>query len=210
MEKTDRRHLKELFLRCLDAKYITVENSGSFAMELWGERLYIYFEKSDGKMDWENNFDFIATESRRECARKCEPWFAHGGFLRVWNSTLPYIEGALLDLRVREIVVVGYSHGAALALLCHEYVWYNRPDIRSGISGYGFGCPRVIWGRVPGEKERWGSFYRIKNFDDVVTHLPPRAFGFRHVGKEINIGGAWRYSRVDAHRSENYVKELER
>ena len=206
----DRNYLKNVFLRCLYAEYFTVENSGSFALEREGSHLYVFFEKSNGGEDWENNFDFHVSESRRECVRECESWYAHGGFVRVWQSILPYIEGELLDLSVRRITVVGYSHGAALALLCHEYVWYNRPDIRTNMSGFGFGCPRVVWGNVPMEKERWQSFYRIKNFDDIVTHLPPHAFGFRHVGNEINIGGVGRYSRVDAHRQENYVKELDR
>jgi len=209
MTTAERRYLADIFSRCIDTEYFTVENGGSFSLEREGNRLYVFFEKSDGAVDWENNFDFPAEELRRECARECESWYAHGGFLRVWRSVLPYIEGALLDLDMREIVSVGYSHGAALALLCHEHIWYNRPDIRSGISGYGFGCPRVVWGKVPSEKERWESFYRIKNYDDIVTHLPPRAFGFRHVGGEINIGRQGRYSRVDAHRAENYIKELE-
>lgn len=210
MKQAEGKYLAYMLSRCLYAEYLTVENSGSFAIEREGDSLYVFFEKSDGGEDWENNFDFAATEARRECVRKCESWYVHGGFLRVWRSVLPYIEGALLDLSVRRIITVGYSHGAALALLCHEFIWYNRPDIRSDISGYGFGCPRVIWGRVPMENERWHSFYRIKNIDDIVTHLPPKAFGFRHVGNGISIGARGRYSRVDAHRAENYIKELTR
>ncbi len=210
LESVDKKYLSDLFVRCLYAKYFTVERGGSFALEREGERLYIYFEKSHGAEDWQNNFDFFVSQHGRECPRDCEVWYAHGGFLRVWQSVLPYIEGVLLDLDIREIVTVGYSHGAALALLCHEYIWFNRPDIRGSIYGYGFGCPRVIWGRVPRERERWGSFYRIKNYDDVVTHLPPSALGFRHVGRQITVGGAGLYSRVDAHREENYIKELTR
>lgn len=208
MDRVESAYLGNLLSRCLYAEYFTVENSGSFAVERKGEILYIFFEKSNGTEDWENNLDFAISESRRECARECESWYAHGGFLRVWRSILPYIEGALLDLDVREIVTVGYSHGAAMALLCHEHIWYNRADIRERIKSFGFGCPRVIWGRVPQERERWRGFYRIKNYDDVVTHLPPRVLGFRHVGREINIGGAGRYSRIDAHRAENYLNEL--
>jgi len=77
------------------------------------------------------------------------------------------------------------------------------------VFGYGFGCPRVIWGRVPRERARWRNFYVIRNYDDIVTHLPPRALGFRHVGKLITVGYAGRYSRVDAHRAENYLRELD-
>ena len=171
------------------------------------------FEKSNGILDWENNLDFAAIARRDE--RTVVPysnmetiWYCHGGFLRVWKSILPYIEGALLDLSVREVISVGYSHGAALALLCHEYLWYNRRDLHTRIFGFGFGCPRVICGTVPREKERWNGFYVVKNIDDVVTHLPPRALGFRHVGRLLLIGDRGRYSRLDAHRQENYLLSL--
>ena len=154
-----------------------------------------------------NNLDF-ASESERY-GRNGDNFYVHRGFLRVWKSILPYIRGALLDLSIREIVSVGYSHGAALALLCHEYVWFERPDLRGRIFGFGFGCPRVIYGRTPREKERWGDFYIIRNYDDIVTHLPPRVLGYRHVGNMVVIGKAGKYSRIDAHRAESYIKELE-
>ncbi len=213
MERSDREYLADIFDVCLNANYITVEGGGSFALEKDGERLLVLFEKSDGYEDWQNNLDFKAVmHSGREVAapysQMNEEWYCHAGFLRVWKSILPYIKGALLDLDFREITCVGYSHGAALALLCHEYIWYNRHDLRGRIYGYGFGCPRVIYGNVENERARWQDFYIIRNYDDIVTHLPPRLFGYRHVGKVITIGGAGRYSRVDAHRAENYIAEL--
>ncbi len=210
MSDFDAGLLSALFDACLRADYYTVENDASFALEPDGERLYVFFEKSEGAVDWQNNLDFGASEYGRGCPHDCEVWYAHGGFLRVWQSILPYIEGALLDLDFREIITVGYSHGAALALLCHEHIWHERPDIRENNFGYGFGCPRVIWGSVPLERERWRNFYRIRNIDDIVTHLPPRILGFRHVGQLIKIGKLGRYSRIDAHRAENYIKELKR
>jgi hypothetical protein len=209
MERSDKRTLRKLFLGCLSAEYVDVENGGSFALAPDGRRLYVYFEKSNGVTDWQNNLDFAASKYERECVRDCEDWYVHGGFLRVWESVLPYIRDELLSRDYREIIIAGYSHGAALALLCHEYVWYNREDIRKNVFGYGFGCPRVIWGRVPRERARWRNFYVIRNYDDIVTHLPPRALGFRHVGKLITVGYAGRYSRVDAHRAENYLRELD-
>lgn len=208
MERTDRKTLRELFLRCLNAEYVAVENGGSFALDRLGERLYVYFEKSDGVIDWQNNLDFYASKYERKCIRDSEDWYVHGGFLRVWQSVLPYINDALLSRSFKEIITVGYSHGAALAVLCHEHIWYYREDIRANIFGYGFGCPRVIWGKVARERERWKNFYVVRNFDDIVTHLPPRAFGFRHVGRLISVGSLGHYSRIDAHRAENYIKEL--
>ena len=203
----DYNDLLILFRAWLDADYYTVEDSGSFSLVRDGERLYVFFEKSEGREDWQNNFDF-ASETERY-GRGGDNIYVHRGFLRGWKSILPYIRGALLDLSIREIVSVGYSHGAALALLCHEYVWFERPDLRGRIFGFGFGCPRVIYGRTPRERERWADFYVIRNYDDIVTHLPPRALGYRHVGQMIVVGKAGRYSRIDAHRAENYIKELE-
>ena len=214
----NRDGLSELFTSCLNAEYVNVGDGGSFSIEVRGDALYIFFEKSKGIVDWHSNLDFGAvlhSELGREARavtpykRMDEKWYCHGGFLRVWRSVLPYLEWALLDLRFGEIVTVGYSHGAALALLCHEYLWFNRRDLRGKITGYGFGCPRVIYGRVPKEKERWKDFYVIRNYDDIVTHLPPRSFGFRHVGRMITVGGIGRYSRIDAHRKESYMSSLE-
>ena len=124
----DKNYLLRLFEACLDADYVTVENGGSFALYRSGGTLYVFFEKSNGAVDWYNNLDFTAISHAREKMGDKSTLFkvsgddflCHGGFLRVWNSVLLYIKGALLDLNFENIVTVGYSHGAALALLCHE------------------------------------------------------------------------------------------
>ncbi len=184
------------------------------------DSLYVLFEKSNGVEDWENNLDFasvVHTSSKNNVRMAVaayrdmeEEWYCHGGFLRVWKSVLPYIEGALLDLGVRRIYCVGYSHGAALALLCHEYLWYHRRDLHGSVFGFGFGCPRVIYGTVPRENERWADFYVIRNLDDTVTHLPPRILGYRHVGNLLEIGNRHNYSGIEAHMAENYILSLRR
>ena len=43
---------------------------------------------------------------------------------------------------------------------------------------------------------------------DIVTHLPPIARGYRHVGKTLELGEAGKYGPVDVHRSENIMREL--
>ena len=197
--------LLKLFKACLDCRYEQVENGGSYAVIRDGGLMYIFFEKSNGLEDWQNNFGYHSVRY----PRADDSWFCHEGFLKVWESVLPYLCEAIDDA-LDGVISVGYSHGAALALLCHEYVWYKRHDIRDGSFGVGFGCPRVIWGRVPLEKERWRNFFVIRNLDDLVTHLPPTLFGYRHVGNIIEIGDAGNYSMIDAHRSESYIRELEK
>lgn len=194
----------QLFEKCISMPYINVENAASFAVERQGSALNLYFEQSRGATDWKNNLDFPAKPYQDGGC----PWFAHQGFIKVWKSAKGYVAEAIADPSVRSVTVVGYSHGAALAVFCHEYVWFHRPDLRQQLEGYGFGCPRVVWGMAP--KERWERFTVIRNLDDLVTHLPPAALGYTHVGKLLKIGEKGRYSDVDAHRPENILAELKR
>lgn len=198
--------LAELFRKCLNAKYIHVENAGDYAVERRGNTLYIYLECSNGKQDWKNNLDFPAKPYKRMGKIA---WFAHRGFVRVWKSVEPYLAPYVNDPTIQQIITVGYSHGAALTVLCHEYIWYSRPDLRDTIEGYGFGCPRVLWGvKTSSLAQRWERFTVIRNIDDMVTHVPPAILGFSHVGKMLEVGEKGKYSAVDAHRPENITTEL--
>ncbi len=199
-------NLYDLFKRCIEIPYTSVDNSGDYATERIGNTLYIYLEKSNGREDWKNNLDFPA-KPYKDMEGKI--WFAHSGFLKVWKSIEPHIEALALDPTVKSIVTVGYSHGGGLAVLCHEYIWYNRPDLRNSIYGYGFGSPRVIWGLKKREHGiRWENFTVVRNIDDVVTHAPPALFGYFHVGRIFEIGKRGKYSGLDAHRPESYLDEL--
>ena len=201
-------NLLKLFQKCVNAKYIHVENSGDYCVERQDSTLYIYLECSNGSTDWKNNFDFPAKPYKRMGKTV---WLAHRGFLRVWKSIETHLEAYIKDETVKKIVVVGYSHGAALAVLCHEYIWYNRPDLRDeNLEGYGFGCPRVLWGiKTKKIKERWKNFVVIRNLDDIVTHVPPLLFGYSHVGTMVKIGKKRKYSSINAHMPKNIVCELE-
>ena len=197
--------LLELFLACLDRQYVDTREGASWAFDWYGDRLFLWFEHSNGLRDWKNNLSFAAAPY----SAMDPPWYAHAGFLLVYRSLLPTVAPLILDPKIRGICTVGYSHGAALALLCHEYAWYHRPDLRDTLVGYGFGCPRVLYGCPPEEVTlRWQSFFRICNTDDIVTKLPPRALGYCHVGTPIVIGAHGRYSAIDAHRPESYIREL--
>ncbi len=205
MQYPDYNKLLSLFDATLAASYRTVENGASFALKRVNSHVTVFFEDSEGAIDWRNNFHFAAKPYRD----MGEVFYCHRGFLSVFRAALPYLEKTLADESVNAFTVVGYSHGAALALLCHEYIWFHRPDVRKTLEGYGFGCPRVISGRMTASLQaRWARFYPIRNIDDLVTHLPPRLFGYRHVKPPLLIGRRGKYSMIDAHRPENYRREL--
>ena len=165
-------------------------------------------------MDWKNNFDF-PTKPYKDMEVS---WSCHRGFLRVWKSIEPYLEEVINDMTISQIYVVGYSHGAAIASLCHEYVWYHRPDLRdNGLEGFGFGCPRVYWGFMKKSlKERWKHFHPVRNCSDIVTYAPPAWLGYIHVNKVYKLKNKivkYRHGKniksVDSHYEDNYIYSLE-
>ena len=197
--------LKELYQKIINANYTHLaKETASYYTERDGNTLYILFEKSNGKTDWRNNFDFPA-KPYRDMINK---WYAHRGFLKVWKAIEPYLEKDIFNMDIETIIIGGYSHGAAIALLCFEYCKFNRPD--ATVIGYGYGCPRVVWGRVKKQvKRRFEGFTVIRNGRDIVTRVPPAWLGYRHIGTMHKIGQGKGYNSIDAHRAENYVKELE-
>lgn len=197
--------LHELFAECLDLTYTTVENSASFNARIEDGTLYLFFEPSNGREDWNNNLNFRV----RPYDDMKPAWYCHAGFLRVFKSVLPYLEPFIEDRSVRRVVIVGYSHGGALAILCHEAVVFRRPDLRGRVKAFAYGAPRVLFFPIPkAVKNRFRELYLIQNKGDLVTHLPPAALGFRHVGNVISIGQDGAYSPIDAHRPESYLAEL--
>lgn len=199
--------LCELFRQCLDAVYANTSGAASYAVRRCGDVLYIYFEASNGAADWKRNLDFPVKAYKR---MGITVWFAHRGFLEAWRELEPILSSKIADKSVQKIILTGYSHGAAIAILCHEYVWFTRPDLRASIESYGFGCPRVIWGTPSAEvRRRWDNFTVVRNIDDAVTHLPPAVLGYTHVGNMLEVGVRGKYSSVDAHRPENIAAELE-
>lgn len=193
--------LREKFDACMAAEYTHVENDGSFAVKREGGKLTLYFEHSNGCMDWWNNFDFPAKPYRD----MKNLWFCHRGFLKVWKSIEPYIASDILDPSVWRIDIIGYSHGGAIAQLCYEYVKYNRPDVY--VTGVGFGSPRVLWGFAQKPvKKRFEGFILVRNGNDIVTHLPPRFLGFRDVGIILKYGKS--KGLVKDHYPERYRESL--
>ena len=198
--------LSNLFTRCVKREYITTPNHTDYAYDLVNGHLILYFQDSDGASDWIKNLDFPAAAYRRDGKTV---WYAHRGFLKAWLSLIPRMDPLIKDPTVTKVTVVGYSHGAALAVFCHEYVWFHRPDLRDFLESYAFGCPRVLWGRIRADiAARWLTFTIIRNIPDIVTHVPPHILGYRHVGHMLEIGQTGKYSAIDAHRPQNIRREL--
>ncbi len=193
---------RELFDKVQRVCYTHLEKeTASYFMERENNTLRLLFEWSNGSTDWRNNFDFPA-KPYRDMEDK---WFAHRGFLRVWKTIEPHLAAAIADKTVSRIEISGYSHGAAVALLCYEYCKYHRPDIE--VEGYGFGAPRVVWGPTSKKvKARLEGFVVYRNGNDLVTHLPPVFLGFHHVGPVRKVGKS--AGLIRDHYAERYIEAL--
>lgn len=140
-------------------------------------------------------------------------WRVHGGFLKVWKDMKDDIEAYVAEYlshhpEIKKIVCIGYSHGAALAVLATENMEYLYGKSYE-VSGYGFGTPRVLWGIVPEEvKYRLRNFTSVRNIPDIVTHVPPMLFGFRNAGTLVKIGERGKYNPFKAHYASAYITEL--
>jgi len=192
--------LKQLFQDCLNKEYTHTKDDVSFCCEFDNGTLKIYFQWSKGYKDWIANFNFPA----RPYKRMNRVWFIHRGFKRAWKSIEDIIKNYLELLEISQVQIVGYSHGAALAMLCHEFCKYHRPDLP--IETYAFAPPRVLWGWWYKDLlKRWEGLTVIKNYDDIVTHLPPKCLGFRHVGEILNLTPSGFYNQRGKSLYERYI-----
>jgi hypothetical protein len=203
------KNMLDLFIRCLKAKYTHTACDGDYAVQIQGDTLYLLFEWSDGAEDWKNNFNFPVKPYKNMKPQ----WYCHRGFLKVWKAMRDDVEftvNRLLGIspQVKNIKCVGYSHGAAIAVLATEDMVYLYGD-KYTVSGYGFGAPRVLWGVVPKEvRERLKCFTTIRNIPDIVTHVPPILFGFHNAGTLLRIGEKGKYTPIKAHYDSAYIEEL--
>ena len=190
--------------------YDSDSKEGDWQVKRSGNTIYIYFQWSDSIGDWFRNLDFFATEVAYKGGSN---WKAHRGFLRVWKSLeadiYEYIDNEIEKRGgVENIIVIGYSHGAAIAGLATEALVYNYGEFGMNIFGYGFGCPRFVYGDLRLDvKRRFKRFTVINNANDIVSKLPPKIFGFTEVGEVLtlyNVGK--KLNCIDAHRPSAYYR----
>ena len=189
-----RKKLSTLFKNCAsEVEYINVNDWVSYAFVEEDDTLYIYFEGSNEVQDWIANFLF----KKQPYKDMKIPYKVHRGFLTAWKEVEDIIIDKICEdtddgYRWKHIVIVGYSHGGALAFFACECVWYWRKDLREdGFEAFGFEAPRVFGDyKIPVcLKERWSNFTVIRTNNDLVTHVPPRLFRFCHAGSMLKIKG---------------------
>lgn len=203
--------LLPLYKTCISGEgYVSTPYSGNYKIVYNGRTAEVYFQHSSGIWDWLSNFDFAV----RPYKRMKDEWRCHRGFLRVFKGMQDEIAdliGTAIDAgRIDSIICVGYSHGAPLALLAVEDLCFRYGD-RVSVRGFGFGAPRVILGDLPADVElRVANYTAINVTGDLVSHLPPKLFGYRDAANVLLLASAGDYGPIEAHVCTSIIAELEK
>ena len=171
--------LIDLFNTCLNIDYETIGSEVNYAFREEENTLYIYFECSNGTQDWKANLDFKKT--------LYDGLFkVHRGFYDCYYQVRNIVLDKAYSKNWKEVVVVGYSHGGALCQFAVQDIKWHLPNL--DVKGYAFESPRAL--KVQKElRFYWDGLTRIVNGSDLITHLPPKIFGFDDLGKVVKIKG---------------------
>ncbi len=149
-----------------------------------GSEVLIIFRGTDSKINWANNFYFC--KKTIPYGNNSSKIKVHSGFLTGYKSIRKKIHQRI-PKDICRIKITGHSLGAALAVLCAVDIQYNFKN--ADIEAYLFGCPRV--GNkdfVKSYNKRVFKTLRVTNGNDIVTKLPLKLSGYRHVGINIHTG----------------------
>lgn len=161
--------LLEYFNNCNKGPWTTIGDDTQYKVQDG----ILYFQPSKSKADWKNNLIFPAVPY----SDMDHKFLVHAGFLNVWKKIRHTIE------KLEFSRIVGYSHGAALALFAHEdFLFRNEFQPVT----YVFGCPRVFFLPDAKTRARFSSVINIQSKGDLVTMVPP---GYSHVGNIIKLDG---------------------
>lgn len=171
----------DLFKRCLVGVWTTAGDDVQFKIERLNGVARLYFQCTSSKNDWIDNFTFFIKPYRDMPVK----WYAHKGFIDKYKSARDAILEAIRD--DKQIIVSGYSQGAALGLLSYEDILFTYPY--KIVSAKLFACPRVVsWWSDKAIYRRFSNVNIYNHKRDIVGHVPPIAMGYTHVGNVNLIG----------------------
>lgn len=169
-----------------------VDKGSDLDLATWKKNdvFYVNFKGSDSIIDWFFNFNFWAKKIPYKRMEKV--FYLHRGFINLYQKVRDRIHVEFLDSGASEIFVMGHSLGGALATICYaDFRWHkeNKREYNNiEVHGFASGSPRVLSHRK-GEAQEFErlclGLNRLVLEGDIVTHVPMKWFGFRHVSRDI-------------------------
>ncbi len=156
--------------------------------------IYLMFQGSNQKRDWQNNFNFPAKvyKNQQSCMIFARGW---GDAWRSCNDEIMEIVIRITNERPDyEFVICGHSLGGAMAILATEDFYYRTEEHPILVT---FGAPKPCFGRKTTEYIKWccdNQVYQYADRNDLVTFLPPFP-GYKHIRK-IKIGKRFSFKKL--------------
>ena len=130
----------------------------------------------------------VLREVEKETKKVFDEFKVHRGFLDAYMEVRNIILDKAYEKKYSAIIVVGYSHGGALCQLALEDLVYHFSDMQDSIFGYAFESPRCVKAKKK-YRSRWKNLTVIRDGTDLVTHCPPKIFGYNDLGTMLKIKG---------------------
>ena len=134
--------------------------------------------------NWVTNLDFPLNEAG-----------IHRGFGSALDAAWSQLVAALIETApVRNLVVVGHSLGAALAVLAAERLLKERQiDVQAV---YAYGMPRAGNAKFADAYDSilGARTFRLVHGEDIVPTVPPTQLGYAHVGRHNLCGRNARFA----------------
>jgi hypothetical protein len=205
MEKTFKKYLLEEFKACISGEWKTCGIDVQYRIDRVGpNQAKLSFQGTVSIEDLKIDLKVFANPFKEKPKDKYGN-IMHRGFQEGVESCFETIHKELIDMGIQYVDIRGYSLGAAYGEVFTLYL----PKVNIETEAIVFGGPRIFF--FPNKKlkeEAKKRILRIENNDDLIAHLPPLLFGFRHIGHVYKIGiRDWFYT-LDKHYGKEYIKEL--
>ena len=158
------------------------------AIVVYEGKAYILFMATNSKLDWVTNLIFFKKTIPYNNVRN-RKIKVHSGYMK--RYTLNSVRTSILlwlaeHKEIKEVVVAGYSMGGGLSPICAVDVAYNFPDKK--VYCYAFAGPRVGNEAFIKSVEKRVEAIHFSYGNDIVTKVPPKCFGFRHLTNQVHYG----------------------
>lgn len=184
-------------------EYFKSKHMEGVVVEKDGEEILMIFG-SNQVIDWFYNLSFRFKKTPYPSVTKKEIK-VHKGFYNSYLTIRDYILQRFKENT--KLVVYGQSLGGAVATFAMLDLKYNYPDI--DIDPITTGSPRVGNDAfVKSFEKRVSGYIRYVCGSDIVTMVPPKIFGFSHVGKKVHIGKKTFLPKIKDHMIKSYIKNL--
>lgn len=188
-------YYKKLFSKIKQSNYKTAGDSVDYKIHIdFSENeIQLLFQESNGKRDWQNNFNFPVKVYKNQVS--C--LMAHRGFGNAYKSAndeiMKELQEHIQKYPAFAVVIAGWSHGGALAVLAAEDFHFRFNRSATLIT---YGAPKVIFGKESYKYFKYcvPNCVQFANKNDIVTYMPPFP-GYCHVNS-VQCGESFSLKKI--------------